>query len=315
MPSYLRLMRPQEWVKNVIVLAGPVFALRVLEPAVAVAFIAFCLVSSASYVINDIVDREADRSHPTKRYRPIASGEVSVLSASTLAVFLLAAAVAIGYLFLPLSVLEAVFGYFLLIVAYSFALKRRPILDVIVIAIGFVLRAVAGAKAVELYVSPWLLVCTFTLCMFLGFGKRRCEVAALGNTDRALAHRPTLVRYTPELLNHLTSVSAGIAVVTFLLYTMDSSLAIRPPFTKEYLVYTLPLVVYALFRYAMLIESGKFSGPTQIMLTDRGLLLTGLVWVIVVLAIIVKTYQPRNADGAGRPPAEVVHRMAAPADP
>jgi decaprenyl-phosphate phosphoribosyltransferase len=287
-------MRPHEWIKNLVVLAGPLFGLKFLEPEVPIAFFAFCFAASACYVINDITDREADRSHPSKRHRPIASGAVSPGAAVVFAIILLAIALAGTWFFLPVAVTIVVASYFGIVLAYSLALKHRPILDVIIIATGFVLRAIGGAAAVAIHVSPWLIVCTFTLCMFLGFGKRRCELATLTNKEDALAHRSTLVRYTPELLNHLTSVSAGIAIVTFLIYTMDVSPDIpHPPFRKEYLLYTLPLVAYAVFRYAMLIESGKFSGPTQIFLTDRGLILTGLAWAIAAAAIVATTrYSP-----------------------
>jgi len=296
MHHYLRLIRPIEWVKNVIVLAGPAFSLHLTDARALFAFVAFCFAASACYVINDLVDCAADRAHPTKRERPIASGAVSRGEALVLAAVLLGAAIGIGVVFLPNPATLTLIGYFLLILAYTFALKRRPILDVIVIAVGFVLRAVAGAAAVEVRVSPWLIACTFTLCMFLGFGKRRCELAQLGGEDEAGAHRATLRRYTPQLLNQLTSVSAGIAIMTFLLYTMDSGSAdIHPPFKKEWLLYTLPLVAYGLFRYTMLVETGRFTGPTQIVSEDRGLLLTGVLWVVIVGGILVTTHAPPKA--------------------
>jgi 4-hydroxybenzoate polyprenyltransferase len=294
MPKYFRLMRPFEWVKNLVVLAGPAFALRLTDPAVPLVFVAFCLVASAVYVINDIADRELDKAHPTKRTRPIASGEVAVGNAAFFALLLAAAALGLASL-LPRIVLVLVAGYLVLMLAYSFVLKKRPILDVIIIATGFVIRAVAGALAVRVMVSPWLVACTFTLCMFLGFGKRRCELATLTNREEAGAYRSTLLRYTPELLNNLTSVSAGIAIMTFLLYTMDSTPALHPPFKKEYLLYTLPLVAYALFRYAMLIESGRFTGPTQIFRRDRALVLTGVLWAIAAGVIAAATRDPALA--------------------
>ena len=298
MLNYLRLMRPNQWIKNVVVLAGPAFSLHIFEPAVAAAFISFCLVASSVYVINDVVDREADKTHPTKRDRPIARGAVSPPAALAFALVLAVAAVWTSCL-VPFSVTLIVIAYFVLILAYSLFLKNRAILDVIVIAVGFVLRAGAGAEAVSVNVSPWLIACTFTLCMFLGFGKRRCELATLVNKDDAGAHRPTLLRYTPELLNHLTSVSAGIAIMTFLLYTMDASPLIpHPPFQKEYLLYTLPLVAYALFRYAMLIETGRFTGPVQIVLKDRALILTGLLWVAAAGGILVLTREQPAAPPA-----------------
>ena len=290
MLNYIRLMRPSQWIKNTIVLAGPAFGLRFLDIRVAIVFAAFCLVASASYVINDIVDREADKAHPTKRNRPIAAGKVSAASALVWAVILFLVAAGGSYAALPRNAVAIVVIYFFLILAYSLFLKKRPILDVVIIAVGFVLRAVAGAEAVAVFVSPWLMICTFTLCMFMGFGKRRCELAIFTDKEEANAHRSTLLRYTPELLSHLTSVSAGIAVMTFLLYTMDvGSNAPAPPFAKQYLLYTLPLVVYGVFRYAMLIETGKYAGPTEILIKDKALLATCVLWAVCAMAIIVTT--------------------------
>jgi len=285
-------MRPRQWVKNLVVLAGPAFGLKLLDPLAWVALGTFCLAAGACYTINDVLDRDADRNHPNKSNRPVASGAVSPTSALFFAGLLVIAAAAAAQ-WLPRNVALIVVAYFVLILAYSLALKKRPILDVIIIATGFVLRAVGGAEAVGVFVSPWLIVCTFTLCMFLGFGKRRCELATFDTAEEARAHRSTLVRYTPELLNHLTSVSAGIAIMTFLIYTLDHNPHIpQPRFAKEQLLYTLPLVAYALFRCAMLIGTGKYSGPTEIVLKDKALILTGLLWVAAVVGIIQTSKKP-----------------------
>lgn len=296
MLDYLQLLRPHHWIKNLVVFAAPLFSLELIRPeglrAAVLAFAAFCLISSASYALNDAADREADALHPTKRRRPVARGAISPIAAVVTALLLVIAGALLVRWRLPNAVAWLLGAYFVLILAYSTALKERPILDVIVLSIGFVLRAAAGAAAVRVDISPWLLVCTFTLCMFLGFGKRRCELASFQNAAEAGTHRATLLRYTPELLNHLISVSAGIAVVTFLLYTMDRSPEYHPPFDKEYLLYTLPLVAYGLFRYAMLIESGYRSGPTEIIFRDPALLITILLWGLMVAAII---YQTRSA--------------------
>ncbi len=300
MTAYLELMRPKQWIKNSLVLAGPMMGLKSDLPSAwhtLVMLVAFCLVSSASYVINDIVDRRADALHPDKRHRPLAAGRVGLGGAAALAALLAGVGFGLAAWFLPRAAVAIVAAYFVLVLSYSLALKRRVILDVIVIAVGFVLRAVAGAAAVEVVVSPWLLVCTFTLCLFLGFGKRRTEVAALARagTDPG-AHRATLRRYTPELLNQLTSVSAGIAVITFLLYTLDHDPAVVPPFPKHQLLYSVPLVAYGLFRYTMLTQSGEGgAGPSEILLHDRpllatialfGLFLAAVVWQAPLLALL-----------------------------
>jgi decaprenyl-phosphate phosphoribosyltransferase len=291
MTAYLQLMRPAQWIKNLAVLAGPVFALRADAESLrstGIIFAAFCLISSASYAINDLLDRSADALHPVKKNRPIARGAVGPVGAVVFAIILLAGGISLCVRYLPPSTTVSVSAYFVMILSYSLALKRRVILDVILIAVGFVLRATAGAEAIGVLVSPWLVVCTFTLCMFLGFGKRRCEIAQYETAEEAGEHRITLLRYTPELLNNLISISAGITIITFLLYTMDRD--IPAPFPKEHLVYTLPLVVYGIFRYAMLIESGERHGPMDIILHDRAFMGTVLAWGAIALAIMTENY-------------------------
>ncbi len=274
--------------KNVVVFAGPAAGLKLSSAVSAaeafVAFVAFCLVASATYAVNDVLDRKADARHPTKRNRPVARGAIRPSVALTTALLLLLAGALVGILLLNGRVTAVLLLYFAITVAYSVALKERVILDVIVVAIGFVLRAWAGSLAVGVVTSEWLVACVFTLCLFLGFGKRRCEIAMIGNINDAGQHRKALLRYTPDLLNHLITVSAGIAVITFLLYTMDTS-GHPAPFHKQRLFYTLPIVVYGIFRFAMLTESGVFAGPTEIILRDRPLLAAILVWAAVVLAI------------------------------
>ncbi len=287
--AYLELMRPKQWIKNLAVLAGPAFAMRTDAHAMgltAIVFAAFCLVSSASYSINDLLDRGADALHPTKKHRPIARGDISPPAAAVWAVVLLAGGIGVSLTFLSRGTTFIIIAYFVMILAYSVALKRRMILDVILIATGFVLRAAAGAQAVGVFVSPWLIVCTFTLCLFMGFGKRRCEIAQFDTLEAAGEHRNTLARYTPELLNNLISVSAGIAIMTFLLYTMDRDT--QTTFPKQHLLYTLPLVVYGVFRYAMLVQSGRMHGPTDIVLRDRPFLGAVIVWGFLAAAIMLE---------------------------
>ena len=289
MRDYLQLMRPQEWIKNLVVFAGPLLGYRLFhDPAIwqaALCFGAFCLVASANYSFNDIMDREADAHHPVKRHRPVARGAVSPAAAAMMAAVLIILGMGLTFWLLNPNVAALVGVYFILILAYSTWLKKRIILDVIIIATGFVLRAWAGAEAVGVPTSEWLIACTFTLCLFMGFGKRRCEVAVLGETQQAREHRTTLARYTPELLNNLTSVSAAIAVVTFLLYTIEPSYP-PPPFPKKHLLYTLPLVVYGVFRFAMLAQSGRFTGPTAIFLKDRAFQATLVLWGIAAAGIV-----------------------------
>jgi len=284
----VELLRPTQWVKNVVVFAAPAAGLKLssghsLGQAM-VAFAAFCLAASATYALNDVVDRTADASHPTKRLRPVARGAIRPATAVVVAVVLAAAAISLTTCVLSSGVTAVLAGYLALTLAYSLTLKRRVILDVIVVACGFVLRAFAGAVAVGVPTSEWLIACVFTLCLFMGFGKRRCEIAMIGNAEEIGHHRRTLVRYTPDLLNHLLAVSAGIAVITFLLYTLDTQ-GHPSPFHKEHLFYTLPLVIYGIFRFAMLTELGIYSGPTEIVLKDRAMVLAIALWALCALVI------------------------------
>ncbi len=290
MGHYIRLLRPADWVKNTFVFAALLFGrqLQNLDAVVLsiMAFVAFCLASSAGYVFNDILDRNRDRLHPTKKDRPLASGAVSVQSAGAVIGVLVILCVLVCRLWLPPAFWLTVGAYVALTWTYSLALKHRMLLDVIVIAILFVLRAIGGAEAIGVLVSPWLLICTFMLCLFLGFGKRRCEVAMIDNTHAMRGHRRTLVRYTPDLLTHLLSTSAGVTIITFLLYTLDTTW--KSPFeaTKQNLIYTLPLVVYGVYRFAMLIELGKGTGPTDLILKDPAFLSAVVLWVLSAAAIL-----------------------------
>ena len=285
--SYLRLLRPPQWVKNTFVFAAPVFARRIFEPPVLlrtlVVFAAFCLLSSVVYIVNDLADREEDRLHPRKRLRPIAAGLIAPAPAIVVAVLLLLVSLTLLLYLSPAALLVGL-TYLILMLLYSWTLKHRMLIDVITISMGFVLRALAGAVAIPVAISPWLITCTFTLCLFLGFSKRRCELAAFADVNQAGLHRPTLLRYSTDLLNHLLSVSAGIAVVTFLLYCMDertvSSLG------TNYLIYTTPLVVYGIFRYAMLVESGQVSGPTDVILSDLPFIATVVSWSALAVVIV-----------------------------
>ncbi len=286
--DYFDAVRPRHWIKNVIVFAAPAAGMRLTDPVACrqtmLAFVAFCLAASATYLINDAVDREADASHPIKRLRPIARGAIRPSVAFGLAICLIAFAVAFSFLLLGNAVTGVLAIYFMLTLSYSLALKQAVILDVMIVAVGFVLRAWAGALAVDVPPSQWLIACVFTLCMFMGFGKRRCELAMIDSQADARQHRPTLIRYTPDLLNHLITVSAGIAVITFLLYTVDSS-GIQAPFPKRHLFFSLPIVVYGIFRFAMLTEIGRFGGPVDIVLRDRPLQLALVVWGCFALVV------------------------------
>ncbi len=293
----IQLTRPAQWIKNVFVFGALVFGARKTDPMAVLyalaAFGIFCLLSAAVYAFNDILDHREDALHPTKRRRPVASGVLSPGAAGGIA-FVLATAGAAASLWMPQGFAITAVSYLVLNLFYTVWGKHQVLLDVILIAIGFVLRALAGAQAIDVEISAWLVVCTFTLCLFLGFGKRRCELATLanGNNDAAL-HRATLAVYTPELLSQLLSTTGGIAVITFLLYTLDPH---KP--SPRSLVFTTPLVFYAIFRYATVISQGERTGPTDVLIKDRPFLATAVVWTLLTLGLIfcgrhVEEYLPR----------------------
>jgi len=296
MRDYIRLIRPAQWIKNFFVFPalafGNAFGKRVHGHSAIklslLAFVAFCMVSSAGYIVNDILDRNRDRLHPMKKNRPLASGAVSVEFAVVLMLSLIVLAMALSIGILPSPFWMTVVAYFVLTVAYSLVLKHKMILDVIVIAILFVLRALGGAAAIQVEASPWLLICTFMLCLFLGFGKRRCEIAAIGEEDvnAIREHRSTLVRYTPHLLTNMLSTSGAMAIMTFLLYTLDTNHPSGIEARKQQLIYTLPLVVYGIYRYAMLIESGKATGPSDLIIKDPPFLVAIALWGVLAALIL-----------------------------
>ncbi len=284
----VKLMRPAQWVKNVFVLAALVFGVQPSSPDALEklwlalgAFGIFCMLASSVYAFNDLMDYKEDAEHPTKKNRPVASGQISPQLAGALAIFLAAGG---SYLALQINdgfALTAV-GYLLLNLFYTMGGKKMVLLDVIIIAIGFVMRALAGAQAINVEVSAWLVVCTFTLCLFLGFGKRRCELAVIDNKEGATKHRATLSYYSLELLTLLMAVSGAMAVITFMLYTLDPS---NP--TPHTLIFTTPLVFYAIFRYALVIAGGKLTGPTDVLIHDRPFLVSALLWVLLTVSLIL----------------------------
>ena len=284
----IELARPRHWVKNVVVLFPLVFGMKMSDPyawiSALLAAVAFCFVSSFAYIINDIQDADSDRSHPNKKNRPLASGRTSVASASVWAVLFLVAGLILALTVSSFLLIIIIAVYALLQLGYTFIFKRVVLIDVICIALGFVLRAVAGAVAISVAISPWLFICMFTFCLFVGFCKRYNELVTIGDTDTAREHRNTLLEYTPELLTHLITVSAGIAVVAFLLYSVNERTVTN--FGTNYFIYTLPIVIYAVFRFAMLSMKGSYTDPTDLILHDRPFQITVLLWMVSVVAII-----------------------------
>jgi 4-hydroxybenzoate polyprenyltransferase len=282
-------LRPEQWTKNLLVLAGIVFGGRLLEPSAdtlaLVAFAVFCALSGAVYLFNDIADREADRRHPLKRERPIASGQLSVSAAAAaggiLGVAGVGAAFAVGTTF---GIVAATYLASLLL--YSVALKHVVIVDVLMIAGGFVLRAVGGAVAVDVPIGHWLLVCTTLLALFLALSKRRHELVVLA--DGATDHRRILEEYSPYLLDQMIGVVTSSTLIAYTVYATSPDTAARLGTGK--LGLTIPFVLYGIFRYLYLVHQKRGGGsPAAMLLTDRPLLGCVALWAA---SVIVLLYSP-----------------------
>jgi 4-hydroxybenzoate polyprenyltransferase len=268
-------MRPAQWLKNGIVFAGLVFGGKLLEAsAVAsatLAALAFCLLSSGFYLINDVRDRDADRLHPAKRMRPIAAGELAPRTAAVLGVLLILFAIAASAL-LSWSLMYVFLAYAGLMAAYNLGLKEIAIIDVFAIAGGFVLRAVGGAIVVDVSISPWLLVCTMLLALLIGFGKRRHELVVLND---ARGHRRNLSVYNQAMLDQSVAVSAAGTLIAYAVYTFDSESAQN----HHRMMLTIPFVAYGVFRYLYLLYLGGQGGaPETMLLTDRPLVAAVAAW-------------------------------------
>ena len=279
-------VRPEQWTKNLLVLAGVVFGGRLMEPravATAVAtFAIFCALSGAVYLFNDVADREADQRHPLKRERPIASGRLSATTA--LLVGLLLGVVGVQAAFMIATRLGLIAGtYLTLLLIYSAALKHVVIVDVLVIAAGFVLRAIAGAVAVSVPIGNWLLVCTTLLALFLALSKRRHELTLLA--EGATDHRRTLDEYTPYLLDQMIGVVTSSTLIAYTVYATSADTAARLGTAK--LGLTIPFVLYGIFRYLYLVHQKRGGGsPSALLLTDRPLLGCVALWAASVIALL-----------------------------
>lgn len=279
--AYLRILRPAHWVKNVFVMAGLFFSENWRDPGLGVkalaAFVAFCLAASAVYCFNDAVDMDKDRLHPDKRLRPVASGEVSQAAAYALAAVLIAASAVLALL-TDVRLLWTVAAYLALNAAYSAGLKDRVLIDVFCIASGFILRLLAGTWGIGIEPSQWFLLCTMTLSLFLGFSKRYAE---LTDGKRSMQEkRAVLRRYSPEFLRVLLGVTLSSTLMTYGLYTTSPrTLAVHG---TSQLIYTLPLVMFVMFRYLYLVMQRGFGENTVAdVLGDKQMLLASFAYVIL----------------------------------
>jgi len=284
--ALLEAMRPKQWIKNVFVLAGLVFAGQLFERAACAralsAFLIFCCASSAVYLVNDVFDRANDLHHPVKRLRAIPSGRLPVPVAMAAAVLLAAGAIA-GSFALSRETLLIVVIYLASSAGYTWGLKRVFILDVLIVASGFVLRAAAGAAAVNAEISAWLVCCTFLLALYLALCKRRNELTLLGEAARQ--HRDNLGSYDVALLDSWLTALSGATIVCYALYTQSPRTVQN--FHSTNLLYTIPFVIYALFRYQHLVLRENAGGdPASSLLRDRGMMIAILGWAAVAAFIV-----------------------------
>jgi 4-hydroxybenzoate polyprenyltransferase len=279
-------IRPYQWVKNILVFAALFFSLSFFQFDAIIlsihAFVTFCLISSSIYLLNDIRDRKEDLLHPFKKNRPIATGRISMRTAMIFFFVLLIAGVLLAF-FLNIKFLLLVVFYLFINIGYSFGLKRIVILDIMIVATGFLIRALAGAVAIDVDASPWLFICTLLLALLIVIGKRRNELFIL--KSGAVSHRTSLTEYSIPFLDGLMFVSASGAIVTYALYTIAEETIKR--FETRWLIATTPVVIYSIFRYLYLIYIKQEGGdPTKMILKDKAFIISGLLWIIMIGVII-----------------------------
>jgi 4-hydroxybenzoate polyprenyltransferase len=281
-------LRPKHWVKNFFIFAPLIFSQNLLKSQFVIlsigAFFAFCVASSSVYLVNDVLDIEQDKIHPQKKNRPIASGvikpEFALIFAGFLAIFSLVVSSVINYFFMLVLAVYIILNLF-----YSLWLKNIVILDVLVLSVFYLLRVVGGGIAIGVSISSWLIVCTVLLALFLGFGKRRHEVLLM--QENASQHRKILSEYNPYFLDQMIGVVTASTLMAYALYTMSEETVKK--FGTKGLPLTIPFVLYGIFRYLYLVHQKEEGGsPTQLMLTDKPLIATVLLWVIAVAVIIYK---------------------------
>ena len=280
--NLLKLMRPKQWVKNFFVIGPLIFSLGFLDPkkilSSFIAFILFCLISSTVYIMNDIVDIEKDKMHPKKKNRPLASEAIKIPTAIVSLLILLSISL-IGSYLINFGLFIIMILYFINNILYSFKIKHVVIIDVISIAIGFILRVIAGGIAIDVTLSGWILLCTFFISLFLGFEKRKNEILKLqGNANE---HRKILDDYSEDLLNQISNICVPCTLVSYAIYTF-----IGHP--NPYMMLTNLFVVYGLFRYKYLvIKKGEGGSPTEALITDKALIINIILWAIASMIILL----------------------------
>ncbi len=272
-------MRPSQWYKNLILFISIIFSFNIknLEIwAIAIfAFVIFCLLSGGEYIINDIIDLEKDKKHPKKQKRPIASGRLKLNYALISAIILIVGGITASYFInIPFMILSI--SYVLLILLYSLRLKHLIIVDLLVISIGFVIRAIAGGVAINVFISPWLIVCTFLLALFLAIAKRRHELVLLG--DEGKNHRKILSEYSTNVLDQMMSIATAALIISYSMYTFLSN--------NYYMMLTIPFAIYGIFRYLFLVHSTNFGGEAEMLFKDKGMQICIVLWGVTAIGVL-----------------------------
>lgn len=276
-------MRPKQWYKNFILFISIVFSFNIqnleMWSTVILAFSIFCLISGGEYLINDILDMEKDKKHPIKRKRPIPSGKLKLSYALIFAIILIFGGIAVSY-FINIQFMILSISYVLLILLYSLILKHVIIVDLLVISMGFVIRSVAGGVAINVFISPWLIVCTFLLALFLAIAKRRHEVVLLG--DEGENHRKILKDYSTIVLDQMMSIVTAALIISYSMYTFQS-------IPNNYnMMLTIPFAIYGIFRYLVLVHTSNFGGEAEMLFKDKGMQICILLWGMTAIAVLYK---------------------------
>ncbi|MBD3421766.1 MAG: decaprenyl-phosphate phosphoribosyltransferase [Chitinivibrionales bacterium] len=284
--AHIKLLRPWQWTKNVLVFAALLFSEHIFDVHLVLqtvaAFLLFCLLSSSVYVMNDILDIDNDRNHPVKKNRPLPSGRISI--STGWAIFaILAGGTLLNIFWLSRELFYVSLIYFVKQIAYSLGLKKVVVLDVLLLSFGFLLRVIAGALVINVEISSWLIICTFFLALFLSLCKRRNELTSLENN--ASEHRQVLAEYSPYLLDQMVSVVTASAVISYAMYTLSQQTIEK--FGTTNLIYTVPFVVYGIFRYLYLVhKQHKGGAPEMTLLTDIPLISDIILWIVAAGLII-----------------------------
>ena len=279
-------MRPEQWIKNFFVFTALLFSKNLLNPSkdieAIIGFVIFCMVTGCAYMVNDLVDLEKDKLHPVKSRRPLASGKLKKETAAKIIVLVCLASLFFAF-YMNILFGFIVLAYFLLNIGYSIYLKNIVIIDVVSIAAGFVLRVLGGAVIISVVASQWLILCTILLSLFLGFSKRRHELILL--EDSATSHRRVLEHYSPYFLDQMIAVVTASTLICYALYTMSRDTVEKLGTSK--LIYTIPFVLYGIFRYLYLVHQKEEGGsPTEIMFTDKPMIINLCLWVISSVVFI-----------------------------